>query len=151
MSVSRGTVLVASSEHLAALTQLTRNDGEVRAFADADALRALDVITRERPAVIALDRLFASTTRGAALINRIKADPALTSCEIRIVAHDGSPAPAAASPAEPAARPVGVAAAASTPPLDHRGTRRAPRFLIVDDLDISIDGNPARLVDLSTV
>ena len=46
---------------------------------------ALDVITRERPQIIALERGFASSRRGVALMNRIKADPALSGSEIRIV------------------------------------------------------------------
>lgn len=80
-------MLIASPEHLNALKD--RSDlGHTQAFADTEALRALDVITRQRPSVIALERLFAATSRGAALINRIKADPGLTACEIRIVTHD---------------------------------------------------------------
>ena len=114
------------------------------------------MITRQRPGVVALERLFASTSRGAALINRIKADPSLSSCEIRIVAHDSeysrvSPrrpgeAPAAAAPAAVAEAPPAAPA-----PLDQRGTRRAPRFKIVDGVEVQIDGNPATLVDLSLV
>ena len=46
---------------------------------------ALDAITRDRPQIIALERDFASSRRGVALMNRIKADPALASTEIRIV------------------------------------------------------------------
>ena len=81
------TVLIASPEHLPALQEREDLDG-AQVFSDVDALRALDVITRQRPAVVALERLFAATSRGAALINRIKADPSLSGCEIRIVAHD---------------------------------------------------------------
>ena len=66
------TVLIASPEHLSALQR--RDDlGDVLAFSDTDALRALDTITRQRPQVVALERLFASTSRGTAMINRIKA------------------------------------------------------------------------------
>lgn len=54
-------------------------------FPDTDAHMALDVITRERPQIIALEKDFASSRRGVALMNRIKADPALASTEIRIV------------------------------------------------------------------
>ncbi len=86
------TVLIGSSEHLPSLKEQTQAAGEVAAFADTEALRALDVIMRQRPGVVALERLFASTSRGAALINRIKADPSLTKCEIKIVAHGDAPA-----------------------------------------------------------
>ena len=152
------TVLIASPEHLAAFKQ--REDlGTATTFSDTEALRALDLITRQRPAVVALERTFSTTSRGTALINRIKADPSLTGCEIRIVAHDSgyTPSPGARSgevggsattittvavvvPAEPAAAP-----------LDQRGTRRAPRFRMVDGVEVQVDGNPAALVDLSVV
>jgi len=157
------TVLIASPEHLPALKE--RDDlGETLAFADTDALKALDVITRQRPNIVALERGFAATSRGAALINRIKADPALTDCEIRIVAHDSSYArvsPRRAGEAGPGAAgatsapaPAVAVADAPTPiaaPLDQRGTRRAPRFTIVDGVEVQVDGNAALLVNLSVV
>ena len=152
------TVLIASPEHLVALKE--REDlGGAQVFSDADALRALEVITRQRPNVVALERLFAATSRGAALINRIKADPSLTGCEIRIVAHDSAysrvsrrpgDAAAGAAPAAVAEAPPPPTAAAAAP-LDQRGTRRAPRFRIVDGIDVTIDGNAATLIDLSLV
>jgi hypothetical protein len=37
------------------------------------------------------------------------------------------------------------------PALDQRGTRRAPRFRIAGEMGVHLDGNPATLVDLSTM
>jgi hypothetical protein len=37
---------------------------------------------------VALERVFAATPRGAALINRISADPTLRQLEIRFVSHE---------------------------------------------------------------
>jgi hypothetical protein len=147
--VSAGAVLIAPAEHLPALKQVTQDVGEVLAFTDTEALRALDAITRQRPAVIALERMFASTSRGAALINRIKADPALSACEIRIVAHDTVPAPVA--PARPASVTAVAVEERPAPPLDQRGTRRAARVRMTDGVEISVDGSSARLIDLSIV
>ena len=136
------TVLIAAPEHLAALK--ARDDMvSATTFSDTEALRALDVITRQRPDVVALERLFAATSRGTALINRIKADPSLTACEIRIVAHDGSGGTSAAAVAE-APRPPAA-------PLDQRGPRRAPRVRMGEGVEVQIDGSPAALVDLSLV
>lgn len=125
------------------------------AFSDADALKALEAITREKPRVIALEKLFASTSRGAALIKRIKADPSLTGCEIKIVAHDGKPltpkkAKKEAAPVEEAPAPVPVVTTPAAP-LDQRGTRRAPRFVVAKGIEVTIDGNPASLINLSVV
>jgi len=146
------TILIAAPDHLQALKQ---REGltDAQTFSDSEALRALEVITRKRPDVVALDRAFASTTRGAALINRIKADPKLSSCELRIVAHDSgyTRAPAARTDAAAEGAAVAVATPAPAAPLDQRGTRRAPRFRIVEGVDITVDGNVAALIDLSIV
>jgi hypothetical protein len=162
------TVLIASPELLPALKQRAADAngaGELLAFTDADALRALDVITKRRPSVVALERLFAATPRGAALINRIKADPSLVESEIRVVSPDSEytrVSPRRTAPAEPtdgaaaggsptAATSVAAPAAAPAPPLDQRGTRRAPRFKVAGSVGVLVDGNAATLVDISTV
>jgi len=147
------TVLIAAPEHLQALKERDDFSG-AQTFSDAEALRALEVITRKRPDVVALERMFAATTRGAALINRIKADPKLSSCEIRIVAHDSgySRVPAGAPAAGGDGGTVAVAAPApAAAPLDYHGTRRAPRVRVVDGVEVTVDGNAATLIDLSTV
>jgi hypothetical protein len=147
-------VLIASAEHLATL-QKRPEFADADAFTDADALKALDVISKQRPEVIALERLFAATSRGAALINRIKADPSLVACEIRIVAHDSNyQRVSPRRPTDPAAAPaVAVEEPPAPPPqnLDWRGTRRAPRFKVVEGVEVTIDGNPAALMDLSVI
>jgi hypothetical protein len=119
--------LIASPDFLPAL-QGREDLGETVAFADTDALKALDLITRQRPTLVALEREFAATSRGTALINRIKADPTLTECEIRIISHNGAAPPAAV---EAPVAPTMVAA-----PLDQTGTRRAPRFSIAEGYEV---------------
>jgi hypothetical protein len=108
------TVLIAPAEHLGGLQEQRGLKG-AQAFADTEAHDALDVITRDRPKIIALEREFAASRRGLALMNRIKADPSLAQTEVRIVY-----------------------------------SRRAPRFR-VPDLQAIIDGNPARVIDISMV
>src|SRR5919197_3435467 len=84
------TVVIGAPDLLPSLKERTpAGDDEVLAFSDADALRALEVIAERRPRVVALERVFAATPRGAALINRIRADPALTDAEIRVLSHQG--------------------------------------------------------------
>ena len=155
-------VVIAASDLLPALTERAgAGDGEVLAFSDAEALRALEAIVNRRPRTVALERQFAATPRGAALINRIKADPTLLGSELRIVSHDSDYTRVLARPAAPspgpvpstaatrvAAAPAAVAVPAS---IDRRGTRRAPRFKIAGEMSVHLDGNAARLVDLSEV
>jgi hypothetical protein len=159
------TVLIAAPNLLDVLKQRAAesdNQHEIVTFTDTDALRALDTISRRKPAVIALEKMFASTPRGAALINRIKADPSLAESEIRVVSPDSddrrvSPKRTAAPPPVPAHGAGGATATATAEaaprvqPLDHYGTRRAPRFKVAGTVDVLVDGNNATLVDVSTV
>ena len=110
------------------------------AFPDADARQALRTIAQRKPAVFVLERLFAATPRGAALINRVKADPALTDTEIRVLAHDSDYSRVSPRKAPPEEQP-----------LDQRGTRRAPRFKIEPKALASVDAVKATLIDLSTI
>ena len=156
------TVLIAAEDLLPALKARALDaDGELLAFSDTDALRALDVISRRRPRVVALERTFAATPRGAALINRIKADPTLSNSEIRVVSHDVDPQVVSHAAGDRSAEPEPIGSTAPAPTsaaviapaslLDKRGTRRSPRYPIAGGVDVVVDGNMATLVDLSTI
>ena len=170
MSTPR-TVIIGALELLDALSHSGAAEGEILSFGDHEPLKALEAITTRQPTIVALERLFAATSRGAALINRIKADPALAAVEIRVVSVDGtyrvSPrrtaAPSASSASSslqsPSAAPVAAIDTAASPPeaggpaprnLDYRGTRQAPRFRMRDATEVQVDGALAMLVDLST-
>jgi hypothetical protein len=151
-------VLVAAPDLIPALKERMAAPGvEILAFSDAEVPRALDVIVTRQPGVVALERLFAATPRGAALINRIKADPGLAESEIRVVSHDSKYVRVSPRRPPPGARPAGGVATATTPApppvqaLDKRGTRRAPRFKIAGLAGVIVEGQTATLVDLSTI
>ena len=154
-------VLIASPNLLGVLKERAAeadSQNEILTFADVDALKALDTITRRKPAVIALERMFASTPRGAALINRIKADPSLVESEIRIVSRDSDDARITAKRTPPPTQGGGAGTATAAmevaprvQALDHYGTRRAPRFKVAGTVDVLVDGNSATLVDVSIV
>lgn len=169
------TVIVGAIELHEVLRLCALEDSEVVAFSDTEPLKALEAITARRPEVVALGRLFAATSRGAALINRIKADPALAGTEIRVVSLDGTyrvsrrrtpPPPAEAAARDPvdSPPPAGekhyITMEVVTPPpdaegpaqaLDYRGTRRAPRFRLADGVEAQVDGAIATVVDLSRI
>ena len=115
-------------------------NGELLTFSDADVLLAFQTIMQRRPKVVALERMFAVTPRGAALINRIKADPTLRDAEIRVVAHNSDYTRVVPRQAPPGA-----------PVLDQRGTRRAARFRIAEKVPAVVDGRSGKLIDLSIV
>jgi hypothetical protein len=135
------TVVVATAGVLPSLVQrAAATGGEILGFNESQALQALDAIKERKPAVVAFERMFAMTPRGAALINRIKADPRLLDTEVRVVAHDSDymrVSPRQKTEAQKA--------------LDQRGTRRAPRFKMADKTGIAIDSHAGTIIDLSSI
>ena len=147
-----------------ALQERLAGEGELLTFADTEPIQALQAILEQRPPLIVLERLFAATPRGAALINRIKTDPHLGNAEVRVMSHTGDYSRQVAKPtrvessieppsvSESTATSVVVAPAeAATRPLDWHGTRRATRHRVRSGVEIQVDGNPASVVDLSVV
>ena len=144
-------VLIAPSDALPGLQERLDPNAEVQTFTDSEALEALDHIIRHKPGLIALQDEFSATSRGTALINRIKDDPNLAGCEVRVLARDAAQNRVAVKRGgAPAAAAVAVDEQPK-PALDVKGTRRAPRIRIKDGVEVAVDGNPAALVDLSTV
>lgn len=135
------TVLIASPDKIPVLSARPEL-ATATAYSDVDAVAALDAIVTRRPAVVALDEAFADTPRGVALIERIKGDPTLATCDIRIIGRWSEARPTADDPGS--AGPAGP-----SPSLDARGTRRAIRVTMPEGVTVSVDGNPATLLDLS--
>lgn len=159
-------VVIAAHNLMPALRDRVKVDGEIVTFADTEPIPALQTIMNQRPGLVVLERLFAATPRGAALINRIKSDPQLAHAEVRVMSHTGDytrqvvkpsakrPAPAVHADATEAAAQASASpvATAETPKaLDWHGTRRAPRFRVRAGVELQLDGNPAAVLDLSTV
>jgi hypothetical protein len=140
-------ILIAAPELIPALRERVGEDDDVLTFADSEPLRALEAINAQRPPVIALERLFAASPRGAALIARIKADNKLDATEIRILSHDSDYQRVSRRQRE---LPPPVVREKRALLLD-KGTRRAPRFRIREDAPGTLDDLPARLVDLSVL
>jgi hypothetical protein len=157
--VSSSIVLIGPKDALPALRERFDPRGELRAFAESDALDALDHIVRTKPRIVALEKEFSSSSRGRALVNRINADPSLGGCEVRVLAQDAAPARAAsATPTAGSSSAVAVdepphvaAAAAKAAPgtLDQHGTRKSARIEVRDGVEVLVDGNPAVLVDIT--
>lgn len=153
MSAAR-TVVVAPVDLLPRLVErLQAQGGEVIACPDTDISAAVTRAIEAGPDRVAVERLFAATSRGAALLARLKSDPALAQAEFRIVSHDSDywrvsprrPSPSDnVSPVVPMPPPV-----VSSSPLDQHGTRRTARLSIQEGVEVLVDGSPARLVDLS--
>src|SRR5689334_11195450 len=144
--MSAAALVIAAHNLMPALRERVEVDGDIVTFADTEPIQALQLIMEQRPGLVVLERLFAATPRGAALINRIKSDPQLSHTEVRVMSHTGDYTrqvvkPTTSAPPPPAAHPAATSVAAATAPqasgapaataeaprLDWQGTRRAPR------------------------
>ncbi len=161
-------LVIAAQNLMSALRERIETEGEFLEFSDTEPIQALQAIIEHRPGLIVLERLFAATPRGAALINRIKSDPQLGACEVRVMSHTGDYTRQVVKPATVEAASGGghgsgsaagsgsqsggsVATEDAPRPLDWHGTRRAPRHRVREGVEIQLDGNPATVVDLSIV
>jgi len=141
------TVFVASAEVLAAWSERTSVSSDVLTLDESDPQHIIDVIARRRPSVVVVERRFLTTSRGAALVHRIRHDDDLPRVEIRVLPTEHAVtlttthSPLATSPtavvslAQPITGPV----------------RRAERMTVPDGVHVQIDGRPAGLIDLSTL
>ena len=151
-------VVIGPAETLPVLCERLDSGAELHTFTDHEALEALDHVIRVKPRIVALEQEFSATSRGRALLNRINDDPSLVHCEIRVVAHDSTGSRiarrgASVGPAI-AVEDLQTVAGGPTPaaaPLDRRGTRRAPRVVVREGVEVLVDGNPTSLVDISVV
>lgn len=150
LSVPARIVLIGPADSLPALQERLDPTAEVQTFTDSEALEALDHIMTAKPDLVSMQDEFAETSRGTALINRIKDDPALSQCEVRIMAKNAAQNRVAVKRGGQGAA-AAVAVDEPKPALDSKGTRRAPRFRIKDGVEVAVDGNPAALIDLSAV
>lgn len=151
-------VLIGPTDALASLREQFSADKEVQTFSEHDVRAAVEFIATTRPAVVAMEESFAVSPRGEALVGRIMDDPALQSCEIRVLADtreasgpNGTGALDAPAEVTSDVPTIAVPLAAAQPALDFRGTRRVIRQRMADGLAVTVDGNPAVLVDLTTL
>lgn len=148
-------VVIGPTEALGALRAQLPENRPLQTFTDHQVREAVEFIATHRPAIVGIEETFAVSPRGEALVGRIMDDPSLASCEIRILAYSqkaerdksrrksGAGIPVAAPPVS------GDGDGTSVRSVDRRGTRRTERIRMLAGVVITVDGNPAELVDLS--
>src|SRR5919112_3010863 len=87
--MSAAALVIAAENLMPALRERIKVDGDILTFPDTEPIQALQTIMEQRPPLVVLERLFAATPRGAALVNRIKSDPQLAHVEVRVMSHTG--------------------------------------------------------------
>ncbi len=141
-------VLIARAEEVPQLKNQSAFQGDILVFADSESLRALETITQSRPPLVVLSRGFATTSRGAMVVDRIKTDPALSHCQIRVLSQATDYVRLLSHRAE-----AGLAPATAVPgdPLspDSCGTREGHRVTMRPGVEVRFNGGVATLVDMS--
>lgn len=143
-------VLIGPVELLASLSERVRPQAKgasFHSFTTGQATEALEFIRRHRPPVVALEHEFSSTPAGIVLQRRLRRDSSLAACDVRIVSVE------TATPRKKSGSAIAVARAevpAVAVKPDVNSTRRVARVRMTEDLIVTVDGNPAVLVDLST-
>jgi hypothetical protein len=146
MDVLGPIVFVTRAEIASVLQKRFAGNRSIAIFQDSDALDAL-IILAHRPQAIALDPLFAATSRGATLIARVRASAELAATDLRVLSIDDRTTfirlvhESATSP--------DAALSSLSRPLEWCGTRRAPRFALTADAQAVVNGEPSQLVNLS--
>ncbi len=141
-------VLIARAEEVPQLKNQSAFQGDILVFADSESLRALETITQSRPPLVVLNRGFATTSRGAMVVNRIKTDPALSHCQIRVLSQATDYVRLLSHRAE-----AGLAPATAVPgdPLspDSCGTREGHRVTMRPGVEVRLNGEVVTLIDVS--
>ena len=161
------TVVVADSARLPAIREGAQLPGRVMHFTSGSLASAIETIRTYQPKLIAFDAAFAQTSSGAAFIGRVEALSIFGSA-IRLLVEQGgrwvttprdAAIPGPTQPAAAAPRPaVAIVQPSIVPPSPRAvtptapsSTRRAPRFLVRDALNASVESGNANLIDISVL
>lgn len=143
--MSPAVIVIARSEQAAGLRKRLATDSTVVLFSEAEALKALDAVLDHAPRILALDRTFAATARGAALVRQVKSETHASVTDVRVLAEDEDNQPLILSGRIASVESVLKA----SHPLDYCGTRRALRFAVVHEVAVAVNGERGRLINLS--
>jgi hypothetical protein len=168
-------VVIADPTKLAAIRETVTLPGRLMPFAGTALASALASIQAYRPRTIAIDSMVAETPSGTAFLDQIEPMVRAGSHILLLIEEDGrwvstphgnsgrggggrqrQSRPAAGSEPRIVAPSAQAVAAVSNiapvvPPSEPVYTRRAPRFLVRDQLEIVIESGHASLVDMSVL
>ena len=141
-------VVIAGATAVTTLKELPGVGRQIMVFADTDALRAVEAIATNKPNLIVLQREFLDTSRGAALVSRVKTDPDLSHAQIRVLS-DAAEYERLVSRRSQAGLDPATAVPGEPLPADYDGVRLTRRFKVRPGLEMRLDGYQTKLVDLS--
>jgi hypothetical protein len=131
--------VIAGSAHAAALRRRLEHDPTIAVFSESESLDALRMILENPPRVLALDSAIVKTARGALIVSRLREHKGV---DVRVLCEDEGNLPVLLTQQD-------IALQAASLPLDGCGTRGAKRFTMKADMEVVVDGERSRLVNLS--
>ena len=134
-------VMVADPPRMASFRDELHMAGRVLRFSSSHLASVFDSIRANQPAIVAIDGQFADTAAGQAFIDRV-GQLAIPALEIRLVTRQNG-----IWTTTPLSDPV--PARRVNPISTGLNTRRAPRFLVLDPVQASVNTRDASLIDLS--
>jgi PilZ domain len=152
-------IVIADPISMGAIRETASIPGRMMPFGSNSLGSAMESVRAYRPKVVALDALVAQTPSGMTFLDRVE-QLGIPKCKILLLAeHDGqwstmprgsagnlTQARSAGAPA-PSKRAVPARPAAA----EIVGTRRVPRFMVRDSLDVTVESGCAHLVDISVL
>lgn len=133
-------VVIAGAAHAGALRKHLSHNSAITVFCESESLEALKLMLAKPPKMLALDSSVVRTARGALLVSELKENSAV---EVRVLTEDEE------SRLLLLVKPDVTLHAASHPLEEGCGTRSARRYPM-KNVEVVIDGERSRLVNLST-
>jgi hypothetical protein len=131
--------VIAASAHASALKRRLEHDPTIAVFAESESLDALRLILANPPRMLALDPGVVKTARGALIVSRLRDHAGV---DIRVLTEDEANLPVLLMEQD-------IALQAASEPLEACGTRTAKRFAMKPNVEVVVDGERSRLINLS--
>ncbi|MSO56965.1 MAG: PilZ domain-containing protein [Acidobacteria bacterium] len=131
--------VIAGAAHASALRRRLDHDPSITVFSESESLDALRLILEKPPKVLALDSAIVKTARGALIVSTLKEHAGV---DVRVLTEDETSLPMLLVNHS-------LALQAASEPIEGCGTRGAKRFTMKTGVEIVVDGERSRLVNLS--
>lgn len=131
--------VIARSAYATALRRRLESDPAITVFSESESLDALRLILEKPPKVLALDSALVHTARGALIVSQLREHKGV---DVRVLCEDEQHLPLLLAKHD-------VALHAASQPIEGCGTRGAKRFPMKSDVEVVVDGERSRLVNLS--
>lgn len=138
-------VVIVRPEHVVSVKKRLTDVETIAVVSETELLQVQDSILSRPPDIIVMHPTFAATSRGAALVAALKANPRESGTAIRVFIEDEVKAPLIVS--EKALAPL-EALLETSRPLDRAGTRQAARYPMKRRA-VAVNGDAGQLIDLS--